>query len=217
MRSAKTILVGYIMGEEPQLPMNRRETFENENMTTVAKLRGSDFDSMVERGAFDSLEPMKIELIHGELRFMNPAGPVHEGEIEYLTHWSCANTDRHQISVRVQSSINCGDHRPEPDLAWVRKMPSRRIRPTNNDVLLLIEVSDSSLKQDLEEKADLYAAHGVGEYWVIDVDAEQVHVHRDPSDGRYRSLEAVGKPASIVPLCQPLAKLDLTELFDLDS
>ena len=76
-------------------------------MTTVAKLRGSDFDSMVERGAFDSLEPMKIERIHGELRFMNPAGPIHEGEIEYLTRWS---------------------------------------------VLLLIEASDSSLKQDLGEK-----------------------------------------------------------------
>jgi hypothetical protein len=45
-------------------------------MSSAAKLRGSDFDSMVERGAFDSLEPMEIELVHGELRFMNPAGPT---------------------------------------------------------------------------------------------------------------------------------------------
>ncbi len=186
-------------------------------MTTIAKLRGSDFDSMVERGAFDKLEPMKIELIHGELRFMNPAGPIHEGEIEYLTYWSCANSGHEQIAIRVQSAINCGDHRPEPDLAWVRKMPSRRIRPTHNDVLLLIEVSDSSLKQDLEEKAELYAAHGIGEYWVIDVNAEKVFVHRDPADGRYCSVQIVSKPASIAPLCQPLAKLDLTELFDLDA
>lgn len=51
-------------------------------MSTVAKLSGSDFDAMVERGAFDCLEPMKVELIHGALRFMNPAGPVHEGEID---------------------------------------------------------------------------------------------------------------------------------------
>ena len=186
-------------------------------MTTVAKLRGSDFDSMVERGAFDKLEPMKIELIHGELRFLNPAGPIHEGEIEYLTYWSCANSDRQQIAIRVHSAIDCGDHRPEPDLAWVRKMPSRRIRPTHNDVLLLIEVSDSSLKQDLGEKAELYAAHGVGEYWVIDVNSEKVYVHRDPADGRYRSVEMVGKPASISLLCQPLAKLFLTGLFDLDA
>ncbi len=56
------------------------------NMSTVAKLCGSDFDSMVERGAFESLRPMKIELINGELRFMNPASPIHEAEIEFLTN-----------------------------------------------------------------------------------------------------------------------------------
>lgn len=186
-------------------------------MTTVAKLCGSDFDSMVARGAFDSLKPMKIELIHGELRFMNPAGPTHEGEIEYLTRWSCTNTDGTQISIRVQSGINCGEHRPEPDVAWIRRLSSRRIRPTHNDVLLLIEVSDSSLKQDLGEKADLYAEYGVVEYWVIDVNLEQVHVHRGPADGRYCSVQVFGKPASIAPLSQPLARLCLTELFDLDA
>ena len=186
-------------------------------MSTVAKLRGTDFDFMVERGSFDSLEPMKIELIHGELRFMNPAGPIHESEIEYLTNWSYANTERNEISIRVQSGINCGEHRPEPDLAWIRKLSSRRIRPTNDDVLLLVEVSDSSLKQDLGEKADLYAAHGVIEYWVVDVHAEVVHVHRSPVYGRYGSVEVFSKPTSIAPIRQPLAKLDLTELFDLDA
>jgi len=186
-------------------------------MTTVAKLRGSDFDSMVERGAFNDLEPMKIELIHGELRFMNPAGPIHEGEIEYLTNWSYANTNRNQISLRVQSGVNCGEHRPEPDLAWIRKLTSKRIRPTHDDVLLLREVTDSSLKQDLGEKAALYAAHEIEEYWVVDVDAELVHVHREPYGGRYASVKVVCKPTSIAPLSQPLAKLDLMELFDLDS
>ena len=143
-------------------------------MSTVAKLRGSDFDSMVERGAFDNLEPMKIELVHGELRFMNPAGPIHEGEIEYLTDWSYETSSRQQVSIRVQSSFNCGDHRPEPDLLWFRKLSSRRIRPTHADVLLAIEVADSSLTQDRGEKADLYAEHGIAEYWVVDIPGEHV-------------------------------------------
>ena len=185
-------------------------------MSTTAKLRGTDFDSMVDRGAFDGLEPMKIELIHGELRLMNPAGPIHESEIEYLTDWSYANTERKVISIRVQSGIDCGDHRPEPDLVWIRKLSSRRIRPTNEDVLLLIEVSDASLKQDLGEKAKLYAEHGVMEYWVVDVNAEQVHVHRSPAGGRYTSVKAFSKPASIAPLCEPLVNLELSGLFDLD-
>lgn len=194
-----------------------REVFKGESMSTIAKLRGSDFDSMVERGAFDSLEPMKIELIYGELRFMNLAGPVHEGEIEFLTNWSYEHTDRNSISIRVQSGFNCGDHRPEPDLVWARKLLSRRIRPTQADILLLIEVSDSSLKQDLGEKADLYAEHGVLEYWVIDVSGEQVHVHRNPTAGRYLSIDVFNKPTSIHPHCEPNAKLCLTMLFDLDG
>lgn len=130
-------------------------------MSTAAKLRGSDFDSMVERGAFD-----------------------------------------------------CGEHRPEPDLVWIRRLSSRRIRPRNEDVLLLIEVSDSSLKQDLGEKAELYAVHCVLEYWVVDLIAEQVHVHRSPIGGRYSSVKVFSKPAWIAPISQPLVKLELSELFD---
>ena len=172
---------------------------------------------MVLRGAFDGLDPMKIELLHGELRFMNPAGPVHEGEVEYLTDWSYQNTNRQQISIRVQSSFNCGDHRPEPDLLWFRKQSSKRIRPNQSDVLLAIEVADSSLTQDLGEKASLYAEHGIVEYWVVDIAGEQVYVHRAPSQGCYQSITHHGPPALISPLCQPLANLKLAPLFDLEN
>ena len=186
-------------------------------MSTVAKLRGSDFDSMVQRGAFDCLDPMKIELVHGELRFTNPAGPVHEGEVEYLTDWSYENTNRGQISLRVQSSFNCGDHRPEPDLLWFRRQSSKRIRPSHADVLLAIEVAESSLAQDLGEKAELYAEHGIAEYWVVDIAGEQVYVHRGPSQGRYQSITQIDRTKVISPLCQPHASLQLGPLFDLDN
>ena len=63
-------------------------------MSTIAKLTGADFDSMVERRAFDRIGPKKIELIHGELRFMNPAGPIHDDYIRYLTDWSYENTNQ---------------------------------------------------------------------------------------------------------------------------
>ncbi|MFM8396434.1 MAG: Uma2 family endonuclease [Pirellula sp.] len=186
-------------------------------MSTIAKLSGNDFDRMVSRGAFVDIEPIKVELIYGELRFMNPAGPVHEGQIEYLTNWSYANTDRQEVSIRVQSSINCGDHRPEPDLVWARRMPAKRMRPTHADVLLLIEVSDFSAEQDLGEKARLYAEHDIPEYWVIDVQAQQVHVHRTPNQGKYQSVQTANNYELISPLCQPSATLPLAELFDFDS
>ncbi|MFO0941710.1 MAG: Uma2 family endonuclease [Pirellulales bacterium] len=186
-------------------------------MSTIAKLKGSDFDLMVQRGAFDGLESLKVELIYGELRFMNPAGPIHEGEIEHLANWSYANTNRSTVAIRVQSSINCGDHRPEPDLVWSRRLNTKRVRPTHEDVLLLIEVADSSLDQDLCEKAKLYAEHGITEYWVVAVESEQVHVHRMPRDGRYQSIQIFEKGSVISPICQIEAKLTLDQLFDLDS
>ena len=186
-------------------------------MSTITKLSGSDFDRMVLRGAFVDIEPKKVELIYGEIRFMNPAGPVHGGQIEYLTNWSYANTARQEVSIRVQSSIHCGDHRPEPALVWSRRMSAKRIRPTHADLLLLIEVSDSSTEQDLGEKARLYAEHDIPEYWVIDIKAEQVHIHRTPSQGKYQSIQTVDKSALICPLCKPTATLSLAELFDLDS
>jgi Uma2 family endonuclease len=96
-------------------------------------------------------------------------------------------------------------------------MPSKRIRPTHADVLLLIKVSDSSTEQDLGEKARLYAEHDIPEYWGIEVQAQQVHVHRTPTQGKYQSIQTVDKSKLISPLCQPSATLSLAELFDLDS
>lgn len=186
-------------------------------MSAIAKLSGKDFDRMALRGAFVGPEPMKVELIYGELRFANPAGPVHEAEIQFLMEWSILNTDAQEVMVRVQSSIDCGDHRPEPDLVWSRRMTTKRIRPTHTDVLLLIEVADSSTEQDLGEKAKLYAEHHIPEYWVVDVKGEQVHVHRTPNQGRYQSIQSVGKSAFISPLCQSTTTLSLATLFDLDS
>jgi Uma2 family endonuclease len=186
-------------------------------MSTIAKLSGDDFDRMVQRGAFVDLEPLTVELIYGELRFTDPAGPVHEGEIEFLTNWLYANINRQAVSIRVQCSINCGNHRPEPDLVWARKMPSKRIRPTHEDVLLIIEVAERSLEQDMGEKAKLYAEHGIPEYWVVDIRSEQVHVHRTPHSGCYQSIQSFAKTRHISPACQPDAILSLAELFDLDS
>ena len=96
-------------------------------------------------------------------------------------------------------------------------MSAKRIRPTHADLLLLIEVSDSSTEQDLGEKARLYAEHDIPEYWVIDIKAEQVHIHRTTSQGKYQSIQTVDKSALISPLCKSTATLSLAELFDLDS
>lgn len=183
-------------------------------MSASSKLTGAEFDSMVERGAFDGLSPRKIELIRGELQFMNPAGPIHDDYIEYLTHWSVQANLAGSARIRVQSGFVCDDNRPEPDVLWLQPKRYGRTRPTTADVLLLIEVSDSSLAIDLQEKADIYAESGVAEYWVVDVKGVRIHVMRQSDGQNYRDISIVVPPTRLAPLCHPDAKLELAELFE---
>lgn len=81
----------------------------------------------------------------------------------------------------------------------------------------VFEVAESSLDQDLVEKANLYAEHGIAEYWVVAVASEQVYVHRSPREGKYQSIQIFGKASVISPVCQDEAKLALDQLFDLYS
>ena len=183
-------------------------------MSTHAKLTAKEFDAMAEHGSFDVLGPKKIELIHGELRIISQAGPIHDDFIEYLTRWSIKSADEAVATVRVQCGFACEEHRPEPDVLWLKPVRYGRRRPTAAEVLLLIEISDSSLVGDLNEKADLYAAAGICEYWVIDIPNQRLH-RMSHSDGTgYRRIETVVPPHRPAPLCQPDAELNLEELFE---
>ena len=185
-------------------------------MSTAAKLTGAEFDSMVESGAFDRIGPKKVELINGELRFINPAGPIHDDHIEYLTDWSVRQKQNNDFNVRVQSGFVCDDNRPEPDVLWLQPRRYGRTRPAAADVLLLIEVSDSSLVGDLREKATIYSESGVAEYWVVDIPNRRIHVMNRIVDGSYQSVEVVTPPTKVAPNCKPQAFLETAKLFDID-
>lgn len=86
----------------------------------------------------------------------------------------------------------------EPDLAILpRGSMIRDIR--GPDILLLIEVSDSSLSYDLRVKAPLYARHGVREYWVVDAVRQTIRVHRDPAADAWRDVEEYDADVTVVP------------------
>jgi len=169
---------------------------------------------MVNKGAFDDLN-RKIELIDGEIIAMNPAGPVHDYLIEYLTHWSVLNTKLDQVRVRIQSGLSLieFDSRPEPDVLWVKADHLRDRHPTADDVLLLIEVSDSSLNDDRNRKLRLYATAGIREYWIVSVADERIYVHRTPTPDGFRETLTVKSGESISPLVEPAAVLDPDKLF----
>lgn len=183
-------------------------------MSTALHLTADEFDRMVQRGAFDHLN-RKIELIRGELREMNPAGPLHDGLIIYLTNWSVGAASQASMLVSSQTGLNLANlqSRPEPDLLWLRTDDYRKRHPTAADVKLAIEVSDSSLNSDLREKAELYAEAGIVEYWIVDANAGRVNVFRQPQGAQYTDRSVFKRGDTLAPLALQSAVLDIGELF----
>ncbi len=183
-------------------------------MSTGLHLTSDEFDRMVQCGAFDHLN-RKIELIRGELREMNPAGPLHDDLILYLNSWSARSTDPKEVSITAQTGLNLAelDSRPEPDVLWVKAKRYRERHPGGNDVILAIEVSHSSLQNDLRTKSALYAEAGIVEYWIVDAADSCVHVCRHPQDGHYTDRAVVRPGEKLSPLATAEAVLDLADVF----
>jgi Uma2 family endonuclease len=171
-------------------------------MSTATHLTLAEFDRMIAIGVFEPRERCHVELIHGEIREMSPIGSQHEVILDHLTEWSFTTLPQGTVWVRVQNSIGIPelDSAPQPDLAWVARRDYSRGRPSGEEVLLVIEVSESSLRLDLGEKADLYAAAGIADYWVVDISAHTIVVHRDPAADHYRSVRTYREADEIHPL-----------------
>ena len=184
-------------------------------MSTALHISLPEYDAMIAGGAFALLPDRRIELIHGELRQMTPPGPTHDHVIDKLNHWSFQNTDRRTIFVRIQSAIGLPtlDSAPLPDVAWICAADYRKRRPQADDVLLVIEVSDSSRRYDRETKAALYASAGITDYWIVDIQRECIEVRRNPRDGEYTSLQTFGINDSVTPLQNSEATLRVGSLF----
>lgn len=181
-------------------------------MSTTLRLTPDEYDAMIAKGAFVGID-RRIELIQGELREMNPAGPLHFDYINFLTRWSSDVTLADQCLIQVQGCIDLHDSRPEPDITWLKPGRYTNCYPGAEDVLLLIEVAESSLSYDQGEKLKLYARAQIAEYWVIDVANRLVHQYRQSDGETFQSHRQFSPTEKISPQCQPEAELSLTELF----
>lgn len=184
-------------------------------MSTIARLSLAEYDRMIEHGVFDHGKRRRLEFIRGEIREMTPIGSLHEDVVDRLNQWSMANVPQDKVRVRIQNSITLLDVEsvPEPDLAWVVQRDYSEGRPTAADVLLVIEVAESSLAYDCGEKADLYAAAGVTDYWVISLPDRSIEVRRDPGNGRYRTLHTYTGGDEVRPLAMPEIALRPSSLW----
>jgi Uma2 family endonuclease len=182
-------------------------------MSIFARLTVAEYGRMLIAGVFD--QGRRVEFIEGEIREMAPIGPEHETVVDHLARWSFRNVDEASVLIRVQQSLGLAntDSVPQPDLVWVVNADYSQARPTAGDVLLLVEVAESSLAYDLGEKADLYAASGVTEYWVVDCPNRRVIAHRDPGKSGYRSVRTYDAGEVLSPMSRPHVVLLPSVLF----
>jgi Uma2 family endonuclease len=159
-------------------------------------------------------EDSRIELIDGELIEMAPIGSPHGGNVNRFIRLF-SRVVGSQAIVAAQNPVALGDYsEPEPDIALLRWRADdyEQSHPHPEDVLLLIEVSDTTLRYDRDVKVPLYASHGVPEVWLLDIQQKQLEIYRDPAQGHYRRRDCL-RTGQIAPILCPDAVIDLAEVF----
>jgi Uma2 family endonuclease len=146
-------------------------------------------------------EDDRVELIEGQLIAMSPIGSNHSGTVNALTHALVQAVGDRGV-VAVQNPVQLDDlSEPQPDFAVLKPRADfyRRATPRPDEVLLIIEVADSSLAYDRNVKRSLYARHGVSEFWIVNLAAGEVEVCRGPQGEQYASISRFGREAVLEP------------------
>ena len=172
-----------------------------------------DYHRMAEVGV---LAPdARVELIEGQIIDMAPIGKDHQSIVDQLNR-SLVRVVGDNAIVRVQGSIRLGQwSEPGPDLVLLapRRDYYRSEFALGTDALLVIEVSDTTLRYDRDTKVPLYARHGVSDVWIVDVNGDALLVHGGLRDGKYES-HVVLERATSVPIARlPGVTLDVATLF----
>jgi Uma2 family endonuclease len=158
------------------------------------------FEKMGAAGIFPP--EARIELIEGELLTMAPIDVPHMWAVSALTRALLASPLGERVFLFPQQPVILSDlSEPQPDIALARGPADRyrKVKARPADLVLLIEVSDSTLAFDRRRKGPLYARCGVMEYWIVNVNARRLEVFRDPVGGEYAHT-AVLEPGTPVRL-----------------
>jgi Uma2 family endonuclease len=164
------------------------------------RFTADDYQRMGEAGILATGD--RVELLDGEIVAMTPIGPRHGAAVDRAARALILRLSDAAI-VRVQGSVRLDAfNEPEPDIVVLKPREDfyASVLPGPADILLIIEVSDSSASYDRSVKSSLYARMGVAEYWLADLTAGVVTCHAAPADGMYRELRQVQRGQSLAPL-----------------
>ena len=171
-----------------------------------------EYHKLGEAGIFH--EDDRVELLNGDIVIMAPIGIRHVKAVRRLIKvLSRQYSDRCIVDVQNPVMID-GHSEPQPDILLLRhEADLRDCSPLPEDVLLLVEVADTSLMYDKSDKRDAYARSGVAEYWLLNLTRNELHVFRQPGARGYGSEELVRAGESIAPLAFPGSPVALNEIL----
>ena len=180
---------------------------------TRTRITTNRYQMMVATGVLTKYD--RIELIEGDMLDMAPIGTKHSAITSRLHELFVLAVSR-SATVVSGGPVNLGEYsEPQPDLMLLKRRTdfySGKI-PESADVLLLVEVSDSSLAFDQSVKLNLYARYGVSEYWVVDVEGSRVVTYLEPTaKGYVRKLEFAAAD-SVAPQAFPGVKIAVREIL----
>ena len=168
------------------MSVQKAESVEvNRRSFTVA-----EYERMGRFGIFS--EDTRVELVCGEIIQMSPIGERHAARVDFLTQFITLRLRRSAI-VRVQNPVQLDDYsEPQPDIAVLKPRDDfyNGAHPRPEDVLLVIEVSDTTLEYDRKLKVPLYARAGIPEAWVVNLPEERIEVYSDPVGGEYQTFRS---------------------------
>jgi len=199
-----------VVTETPYRPVPMEPVRKKKKWTRAERL------AMEAAGVLD--QQQELELVEGELISKMPKNRPHSIALKYVRRalelifgWQYVDSE---ITIDVAPEDNPTSE-PQPDVLVLARPSSefRKGNPQPVDIRLVVEVSDSMLGFDLSVKAELYARAGIIEYWVVDVGAEKLVVHRDPVKGKYQSVTVYGKHESVSPLASPDREFRVADAF----
>jgi Uma2 family endonuclease len=160
-------------------------------------------------------EDDRLELIEGEIVEMTPIGPSHSGTVNRLTRLFTSRLGE-RVVVAVQNPVRMPPRsEPQPDVVLLNARDDfySSSHPVPADVLLLVEVAQSSAGFDRGVKMPLYARHGIREYWLVDLDQGHVEVYRRPGHDGYEDRTVFGSGTSIGAEALPDESFSIDEIL----
>jgi Uma2 family endonuclease len=196
------VKTGQATSEQPDGP-DRREWAEPLTSALRWRFNVTEYHQLIASGIFG--EDDRVELIGGDLVMMSPIGSQHAATVKRLNR-ILGRSLQERALIGVQDPLQLDDSsEPQPDLTILkpREDDYAASHPTSDEVLLVIEVSDTTARYDRDVKGRAYARAGIMEAWLVDLTAGWIEVYREPSPAGYKLLRKALPGETVSPSAFP--------------